>query len=71
VRPNRCISARPSSERAKLPDLGLRDPLVLAEIRRQAVMMALHPENDAINAWIEAITDWDDLWPPYDWDDFD
>jgi hypothetical protein len=25
----------------------------------------------AIDAWIEAITDWDDLWPPYDWDDFD
>jgi hypothetical protein len=44
---------------------------VLAEIRRQAAMMAQHPENDAIDAWIEAIFDWDDLGPPYDWDDFD
>jgi hypothetical protein len=26
--------------------------------------MAEHPENDAIDDWIEAIVDWDD-WPPF------
>jgi Antitoxin MazE-like len=41
-----------------VPDL--RDPKVLAEIRRQAKLMAQHPENDAIDAWIEAAYDWSD-----------
>src|SRR5580704_12572515 len=72
VRQIKRASAPPSSRTiTPLPDLDLRGPLVLAEIRREAAMMAQHPENDAIDAWIEAITDWDDLWPPYDWDDFD
>jgi hypothetical protein len=30
-------------------------------------MMRHHPENDAIDDWIEAIYDWDDFdWPPFD-----
>jgi hypothetical protein len=39
-----------------VPDL--RKPEVLAEIRREAVLMAQHPENDAIDEWIEAVYDW-------------
>jgi uncharacterized protein YuzE len=38
--------------------LDLRDPQILAEIRREAAIMALHPENDAIDEWIEAVNDW-------------
>jgi hypothetical protein len=40
-----------------VPDL--RDPKVLADIRRQAKLMAQHPENDAIDDWIEQVVDWD------------
>jgi hypothetical protein len=39
-----------------VPDL--RNPKVLAEIRREAELMAQHPENDAIDTWIEAAYDW-------------
>jgi hypothetical protein len=39
-----------------VPDL--RDPKVLAAIRREAKLMAQHPENDAIDAWNEAAYDW-------------
>src|SRR5260370_24740429 len=39
-----------------VPDL--RDPKVRADLRRQAKLMARHPENDAIRAWIEAAYDW-------------
>ena len=38
-----------------VPDL--RDPRVRADIRRQARLMAEHPENDAIDDWIEAAYD--------------
>jgi Protein of unknown function (DUF3018) len=41
-----------------VPDL--RDPEVLAQIRREVELMAQHPENDAIDAWNEAIYDWAD-----------
>jgi hypothetical protein len=40
-----------------VPDL--RDPKVVADIRRQAKLMAQHPENDAIDDWIEQVYDWD------------
>jgi hypothetical protein len=40
-----------------VPDL--RDPQVLADIRRQVKMMARHPENDAIDDSIESVYDWD------------
>ena len=39
-----------------VPDL--RDPKVRADLRRQAKLMARHPENDAIDAWNEAAYDW-------------
>jgi hypothetical protein len=38
-----------------VPDL--RDPKVLAEIRREIKLMAQHPENDAIDDWIEQVYD--------------
>ena len=40
-----------------VPDL--RDPKVLAEIRREAAVMSHHPEDEIINDWIEASYDWD------------
>src|SRR5579863_4169566 len=40
-----------------VPDL--RNPKVLAEIRREVKMMAQHPENDAIDDWIESVYDWE------------
>ena len=43
----------------------MRDPEFLAELRREARLMAQHPENDAIDDWIEAVYDWDE-WPPFD-----
>jgi hypothetical protein len=39
-----------------VPDL--RDPKIRAEIRREADLLARHPENDAIDNWIEAAYDW-------------
>lgn len=41
-----------------VPDL--RDPKVRAEIRREAALLARHPENEAIDDWIEAAYDWDE-----------
>lgn len=38
-----------------VPDL--RDPKVRAEIRREAALLAKHPENDAIDDWIEQMYD--------------
>jgi len=38
-----------------VPDL--RDPKVLADLRRQAKLLARHPENAEVDAWIEAMTD--------------
>jgi len=43
----------------RVPDV--RDPKVAADIRRQAKLMAQHPENDAIDDWLDAIRD------PSDW----
>ena len=37
----------------------LRDPRVWEEIRREVALMSQHPEDDAINEWIEAIYDWE------------
>lgn len=45
------------SAQFRVPDL--RDPKVVADIRRQAKLMAQHPENDAIDDWIEQVYDWD------------
>ena len=38
-----------------VPDL--RDPKVRAEVRREAALLAKHPENAAIDDWIEAAYD--------------
>ena len=39
-----------------VPDL--RDPRVRADLRRQGRLLAQHPENAAIDDWIEAAYDW-------------
>jgi hypothetical protein len=39
-----------------VPDL--RNPKVLADLRRQGRLMARHPENEEIDAWIEQVYDW-------------
>jgi hypothetical protein len=38
-----------------VPDL--RDPKVLADLRRQGRLMARHPENAEIDAWLEHLYD--------------
>lgn len=40
-----------------VPDL--RDPKVLADLRKQARRMAQHPENGVIDDWIELVYDWE------------
>jgi len=42
-----------------VPDL--RDPRVRAAIRREAALLPLHPENAAIDDWIDAAYDWSEL----------
>ena len=42
-----------------VPDL--RDPRVRAAIRREAALLARHPENAAIDDWIDAAYDWSEL----------
>ena len=39
-----------------VPDL--RSPKVRAEIRRETALLSRHPENDAIDRWIEGAYDW-------------
>jgi len=60
---------RMAARRARLRAQGLRpvqhcvpdlhNPKVLAEIRREIKTMAQHPENDAIDNWIESVYDWE------------
>ena len=38
-----------------VPDV--RDPRVRADLLRQGRLLARHPENDEIDAWIEAVSD--------------
>jgi hypothetical protein len=40
-----------------VPDL--RNPKMLAQFRREVEIMARHPENDAIDDWIESVYDWE------------
>ncbi|MEI9926387.1 MAG: antitoxin MazE family protein [Bradyrhizobium sp.] len=40
-----------------VPDL--RNPKVLAQIRREAKLIAQHPENDEVDRWIESVYDWE------------
>jgi len=39
-----------------VPDL--RDPRVRAEIRREGALLGQHPDNAAIDEWIDAAYDW-------------
>jgi len=39
-----------------VPDL--RDPRVLAAVRREGELLARHPENHVIDNWIDAAYDW-------------
>jgi hypothetical protein len=58
-----------AAQRARLRAQGLRpvqhwvpdlcNPKVLAAIRREIKVMAQHPENDAIDNWIESVFDWE------------
>jgi hypothetical protein len=41
-----------------VPDL--RDPRVLAQIQREAALLAQHPVNAAIDDWIDAAYDWNE-----------
>jgi hypothetical protein len=41
-----------------VPDL--RDPRVRAAIRREAKLLSRHPEDAAINDWIDRAYDWDE-----------
>lgn len=50
---------RSQAAHIRVPDL--RDPKVAADIRRQGKLMAQHPENDALDDWLDAIRD------PSDW----
>lgn len=42
-----------------VPDL--RDPKVLADIHHEGAMMAKHPDNDALDDWLDKVRD------PADW----
>ena len=42
-----------------VPDL--RDPRILTEIRRESAMLSRHPENAAIDDWLDTVRD------PEDW----
>lgn len=60
MRRRRLSSEQPRAQRgAQAPSLRarlaeeLRDPRVRADLRRQARLLASHPENDAIDEWIE------------------
>jgi hypothetical protein len=53
---------RPRTQKRRPVQHGLPNPShpkVLAEIRREARLMAQHPENDAIDNWIESVYDWE------------
>src|SRR5665213_739763 len=41
------------------PGLDLCDSRIRAEIRREVKLMAQHPENAAIDDWIEQVYDWE------------
>jgi hypothetical protein len=64
--PRERMSARRVRLRAKglrpvqhwVPDL--RNPRVRADLRRQGRLLARHPENAAIDAWIDTAYDWNE-----------
>ena len=40
-----------------VPDL--RDPKVVADLKRQAKLMAQHPQNAELDDWLDKAIDWD------------
>lgn len=40
-----------------VPDL--RDPKVVTDLKRQAKLMALHPQNAELDDWLDKAIDWD------------
>lgn len=69
-RPPKTAAQRMRERRARLRKQGLRpvqfwvpdlrDPRVRAQIRREGALLARHPENAEIDAWIDAVVDWDE-----------
>jgi hypothetical protein len=67
-KPPKSARERMSARRARLRAQGLRpvqhwvpdlrDPRVRADLRRQGRLLARHPENAEIDAWIERAYDW-------------
>jgi hypothetical protein len=41
-----------------VPDL--RDPTVVADLKRQAKLMAKHPQNAELDDWLDKAIDWDE-----------
>ena len=41
-----------------VPDL--RDPSVVADLKRQAKLMAQHPQNAELDDWLDKAIDWDE-----------
>lgn len=41
-----------------VPDL--RDPKVVAELKRQAKLMAQHPQNAELDDWLDKAVDWNE-----------
>ncbi len=41
-----------------VPDL--RDPKVVADLKRQAKLMAQHPQNAELDDWLDKAIDWDE-----------
>jgi hypothetical protein len=41
-----------------VPDL--RDPAVVADLKRQAKLMAQHPQNAELDDWLDKAIDWDE-----------
>jgi len=54
--PKKTLPRTPRQRMAERRDR--RDPKLRADLRRQAKLMAQHPENDAMDAWNEATYDW-------------
>jgi hypothetical protein len=59
ARRKRLYAAEVRSAQSGMPDLG--NPKLRAQIRNEAALLDQHPENDAIDAWLDAVID------PRDW----
>jgi hypothetical protein len=64
-RPEKPTPTPPNDEAVSSRGSHLRDPGILVDINRQAYLIRLHPENDEIDDWIEAVYDWDEFGSPF------